>query len=162
LIELLPHDPKWADIFEMGAAEIRHALGPTALSVHHVGSTAIPGIVAKPTIDILLLVDSYDPETPYRGPLESLGYVFDHRDETHVFFVGSPGGERFHVHVVEESSEDSRMMITFRDYLRADREEARRYEALKQALAEEHGDADAYANAKSSYVWGVVRRANAP
>jgi GrpB-like predicted nucleotidyltransferase (UPF0157 family) len=118
-IKLVLHDPAWGEIYEQAAADIRAALGTTALSVDHVGSTAIPGIIAKPVIDVLILVDRYDPEAPYRGPLESLGYAFDHRDETHVFFEGSPHGVPVQVHVVEESSEDSRMMITFRDYLRA-------------------------------------------
>jgi GrpB-like predicted nucleotidyltransferase (UPF0157 family) len=151
---LVPHDPGWADI--------RGALGSTALGIEHVGSTAIPGIVAKPVIDVLVLVERYDPEAPYRAPLESLGYGFDHRDETQVFFEGSARGMRVQVHVVEASSEDSRMTITFRDYLRAHPEVARRYEDLKKALAEAHSDGNAYANAKSSYVWEIVRRATAP
>lgn len=67
----------------------------------------------------------------------------------------------FHVHVVEQSS-DSRMMIKFRDYLRAHPDEARRYEDLKKALGEQHDDANAYANAKSSYVLEIVRRPNSP
>ncbi len=125
------------------------------------GSTAIPGIAAKPVIDVLVLVEGYDPEAPYRGPLESLGYAFGRRDENHVFFEVSRGGARPGARR-GESSEDSRMMITFRDYLRADPEEARRYEDLKRALAEEHSDGNAYANAKSPYVWEIVRRATAP
>lgn len=157
-IRLVPHDPEWANIYERAAADIRGALGSTALSVDHVGSTAIPGIVAKPVIDVEILVERYDPEAPYRGPLESLGYAFDHRDESHVFFVRSFGEFPLHVHVVEESS-DSRMMIKFRDYLRVHPDEARRYEDLKKALAEQHDDANAYANAKSSYVLEIVRRA---
>jgi GrpB-like predicted nucleotidyltransferase (UPF0157 family) len=65
------------------------------------------------------------------------------------------------VHVVEQSS-DSRMMIKFRDYLRAHPDEDRRYEALKKALGEQHDDANAYANAKSSYVLEIVRRQDSP
>jgi GrpB-like predicted nucleotidyltransferase (UPF0157 family) len=76
-IRLVPHDPEWADIYERTAADIRDALGGTALSIDHVGSTAIPGIDSKPVIDILVLVKSYDPEEAYRMPLESLGYVFE-------------------------------------------------------------------------------------
>lgn len=117
-IRLVPHDPDWADIYERAAADIRGALGSTALSVDQVGSTAIPGIVAKPVVCVEILVEAYDPEAPYRGPRESLGYAFDHRDESHLFFVGSFDEIPFHVHIVEESS-DSRMMIRFRDYLRA-------------------------------------------
>ena len=123
------------------------------------GSTAIPGIVAKPVIDILILVKSYDPEAPYRDPLESLGYAFGHRDDTHVFFEGFRHGVAHQVHVVQEGADDSRMMITFRDYLRSHPDEARHYEGVKKTLAERYSDGDAYANAKSAYVWEVVRRA---
>ena len=80
------------------------------------GSTAIPGVDAKPVIDILVLVERYDPEAVYRIPLESLGYVFMHREDWHVFFEGRPSGMSTQVHVVEESSKDSRTMVTFRDY----------------------------------------------
>jgi GrpB-like predicted nucleotidyltransferase (UPF0157 family) len=124
-----------------------------------VGSTAIPGIDSKPVIDILVLVKSYDPEEAYRMSLESLGYVLDHRDEIHAFFEGHPEGTATQVHVVEESSEDSRMMITFRDYLRTHPDEARRYEQLKHTLADRNSDGPEYADAKSEYVRGVVRRA---
>jgi GrpB-like predicted nucleotidyltransferase (UPF0157 family) len=162
VIKLVPHDPAWGDVYRRAATDIRRSLGKTALSVDHVGSTAIPGIVAKPVIDVLVLVEGLDPEAPYRAPLESLGYAFGHRDEDRVFFEGSPAGMPIQVHVVEESSVDSRMMITFRDYLRAHPEEARRYEDLKKALAEQHDDGNAYASAKSPYVWETARRGTAP
>ena len=158
-IRLVPHDPEWADIYERSAAAIRDALGGTAVSIDHVGSTAIPGIDSKPVIDILVLVESYDPEAAYRIPLESLGYMFGHREEWHVFFEGDPIGMSTQVHVVEESAEDSRMMVTFRDYLRSHPWEARRYEQLKHTLADRYSDGNEYADAKSEYVRGVVRRA---
>ena len=158
-IRLVHHDPEWADIYERAEADIRDALGEDALSIDHVGSTAIPGIDSKPVIDILVLVERYDPEAVYRIPLESLGYVFKHRDLGWVFFEGHPSGMSTQVHVVEESSEDSRMMIAFRDYLRTHPDEARRYEQLKHTLADRYSDGVVYADAKSEYVWEVVRRA---
>jgi GrpB-like predicted nucleotidyltransferase (UPF0157 family) len=158
-IHLAQHDPAWAHIYELVAADIRGALGPMALSVDHVGSTAIPGILAKPVIDVLVLVEAYDPESLYTGPLASVGYRFGHRDEDHLFFEGSAYGMAVHVHVVEERAKDSRRMIVFRDYLRAHPEEARRYEDLKVSLADEHTDVNEYAEAKSSYVWNIVRSA---
>jgi len=158
-IRLVPHDPEWADIYERSAAAIRDALRGTAVSIDHVGSTAIPGIESKPVIDILVLVESYDPEAAYRIPLESLGYMFGHREEWHVFFEGDPIGMSTQVHVVEESAEDSRMMVTFRDYLRSHPGEARRYEQLKHTLADRYSDGNEYADAKSEYVREVVRRA---
>lgn len=160
-IKLVPHDPEWADIYERAAAHIRDALGRAALSIDHVGSTAIPGIDAKPVIDILVVVESYDPEAAYRIPLEALGYAFHHRDEIHAFFVGQPEGMATQVGVEEKSSEDPRRMIAFRDYLRTHADEAARYERLKHTLADRFSDKDAYADAKSEYVKEVVRRAQA-
>ena len=158
-IRLVQHDPEWADIYGRAEADIRDALGEHALSIDHVGSTAIPGIDSKPVIDILVLVESYDPEEVYRIPLESLGYMYGHREEWHVFFEGDPLGMSTQVHVVEESAADSRMMITFRDYLRTHPDEARRYEQLKHTLADRYSDGNEYADAKSEYVQGVLRRA---
>jgi GrpB-like predicted nucleotidyltransferase (UPF0157 family) len=158
-IRLVPHDPEWGDIYERAEADIRDALGGIALSIDHVGSTAIPGIDSKPVIDILVLVEAYDPEEVYRVPLESLGYVFMHREDWHVFFEGHPSGMSTQVHIVEESSEDSRVMVTFRDHLRTHPDEARRYEQLKRSLADRYSDGNVYADAKSEYVQEVVRRA---
>jgi GrpB-like predicted nucleotidyltransferase (UPF0157 family) len=158
-IRLVAHDSEWGDTYERAAADIRNALGGTALSIHHVGSTAIPGIDSKPVIDILVLVESYEPEAAYRIALESLGYVFGHRDEQHALFEGDPIGMPAHVHVVEESAEDSRIMVTFRDYLRSHPDEARRYEQLKHHVADRYSDGSEYADAKSTYVREVVHRA---
>ena len=158
-IYLEPYDPDWARVYELIAADIRGALGTTALSIDHVGSTAIPDIRAKPVIDVLVLVKAYDPESLYTGALASAGYRFGHRDEDHVFFEGSAHGMPVHVQVVEEGAKESRRMIVFRDHLRANQEEARRYEDLKVSLAREHADVNNYADAKSSYVWSIVRQA---
>ena len=159
MIELVAHDPAWADAYASAADEIHAALGATALDVQHVGSTAIPGIVAKRRIDVLILVQQYDPEAVYREPLLSLGYAYDHRDELHVLFKGSHEGTPFNLHVEEEDSEDAIRMIVFRDYLRSHADEASRYEDLKKELAERFSEDDAYAEGKSSFVREVVGRA---
>jgi GrpB-like predicted nucleotidyltransferase (UPF0157 family) len=158
-IRLVAHDPRWVEAYEKAEAQIRDALGSTASSVHHVGSTSIPDIDAKPVVDVLVLVDAYDPEAPYRDPLAALGFAFHHRDESHVFFKGSVDGVAFHVHVVEIGADDAQAMIVFANHLRAHPDEARRYQALKRQLAEEHDDTNVYAEAKSAYVHDVVRRA---
>jgi len=160
VIELMPHDPRWAEAYEAAAAGIVRALGSTALRVEHVGSTAVPDLVAKPVIDVLVVVERYDPETPYRDGLASLGYVLDHRDGAHVLFRGRHDGQRVQVHVVEEGADEAWMMVAFRDYLRAHPDEARRYGELKQVLAARHWDTAAYAAAKSDYVSEIVRRAS--
>jgi GrpB-like predicted nucleotidyltransferase (UPF0157 family) len=160
-IELVPHDPAWAILYEDAASGIRRALGSIALRIDHVGSTSIPGIVAKPVIDIRILVESYDPEAMYTDPLSSLGFAYDHRDEGHVLFKGMRERTKFNVHVVQKDEPDADSMVVFRDYLRSHPGEARRYEELKIGLAERHRDGDAYASAESSYVSEVIRLANA-
>lgn len=159
MIRLVPHDHAWADVYEADAADILAALGRIALAVHHVGSTSIPGIAAKPVIDVLVLVERYDPEDPYRDPLEAIGLRRDHRDEAHVFFEGSSHGMRCNVHVVEASSDEADALLGFRDHLRAHPEDARRYEELKLALAAAHTDEDAYAQDKTAFVQEIVRLA---
>jgi len=159
VIELVPHDPAWAGVYDGVEADLRATLGTTALGVHHVGSTSIPGIAAKPVIDVLVLIERYDPEAPYREPLEAHGYAFGHRDEAHVFFTGSTRTLRVHVHVVEAGSDDARAMLGFRDHLRANPADARRYEELKLALAADHTDEDAYAQDKTAFVDEIVAKA---
>ena len=107
MIELVAHDPAWADVFAFAADEIRAALGATALDVQHVGSTAIAGIVAKPRIDVLVRVERYDPEAAYCDPLVALGYAYDHRDDLHVLFKDSREGTPCNLHVVEDDAEEA-------------------------------------------------------
>ena len=111
-------------------------------------------------IDVLVLVERYDPAA-YRKPLDSLGYAFDHRDETHAFFTGSQEGTAVHVHVVEEGDEAARDMLVFRDALRSHPPTAHRYEALKVSLAARLGEHAAYAAAKTTFVRDIVGRAGA-
>ena len=131
------------------------------LRIDHVWSTSIPGIVAKPVIDVRVLVERYDPEAVYTTPLSSLGFAYDHRDEGHVLFKGTRERTRFNVHVVQKDEPDANAMVVFRDYLRTHPDEARRYEELKVGLAERHRGGDAYASAKSSYVAEVLSLARA-
>jgi GrpB-like predicted nucleotidyltransferase (UPF0157 family) len=160
-ITLVPHDPGWADLYERTAGEIHGVLGSSALRIDHVGSTSVPGIVAKPVIDVRVLVERYDPEAVYTAALSSLGFAYDHRDEGHVLFKGTRERTRFNVHVVQKNEPDANAMVVFRDYLRTHPDEARRYEELKVGLAERHRGGDAYASAKSSYVAEVLSLAGA-
>jgi GrpB-like predicted nucleotidyltransferase (UPF0157 family) len=159
VVELVPHDASWKDLYEEAAAELEDALGPIALEIHHVGSTAVPGILAKPVIDVLILVEGYDPQHRYLRPLGSLGYTFDHRDEDHVFLTGSHQGTAIHLHVIDEDADRARAMIAFRDLLRANPEDVERYQALKTELARKYSDVDEYAAAKADFINTAVRSA---
>jgi GrpB-like predicted nucleotidyltransferase (UPF0157 family) len=162
---LVEHDPLWAERYGTERETILNALGPNRVHrIEHIGSTAVPGIRAKPSIDILLEVPLGTPGRYIRERLEKIGYHFIHRPEN-----PPPGmmlvkgyteegfrGQLFHIHVRYPGDWDE---IRFRDYLKLHPEEARRYEALKDKLATEfRNDRDGYTEAKSAFVRGIMEK----
>jgi putative glutamine amidotransferase len=156
------YDPEWSSRFESEAARIREALGDRAVRVEHVGSTSVPGLAAKPTVDIQVSVPSMIPRSAYTDPLIGLGYrwALDPWSEEHEFFSRDEDGERsFHVHVCNTGSEWERRHIVFRDWLRANPEDAAAYERLKRELAERHPrDTYSYAAAKTEFIQEIMGR----
>jgi GrpB-like predicted nucleotidyltransferase (UPF0157 family) len=161
-VRLVAYDPGWPARYEELAAAIIAALGPVARRVEHVGSTAVPGLVAKPVIDIQVSVVSFEPLEAYRSPLESLGFVHRPDDEPEHRFFGltDDGSERIaHIHVCEEGGEWERRHLAFRDALRTDDDLRVRYEAEKRRVAALHpGDTLAYAEAKTPWIRAEERR----
>jgi len=162
-IELSEPDPRWPTMFDAEAKQIRVALGADIIPrIEHVGSTAIPGIVAKPVIDILVLLPSDVKWERLISPLESLNYQYWKENPRHdrMFYVkGMPprGKVRTH-HVHVRKPEDANEMLLFRDHLIQHREVAKRYEALKRKFAEYHAtDREAYTKAKTWFVNEVLR-----
>jgi len=158
-----PYDPQWPELFSRLGAALRNALGQTALRIDHIGSTAIPGLDAKPIIDIQISVASFEPLEAYRLPLESLGYVFraDNPDRTKRYFREAPGQRRTHIHVRRAGSLAEQFALLFRDYLRAHPDEAKQYATLKYSLAEKYPvDREAYTEAKGLFIWEVMVKAN--
>jgi len=165
-IALVSYDPTWPDMFEHEAARIRAALGPSLFeALEHFGSTAIPGLAAKPIIDILIAVRSVEAaRRVFPEKLKALQYIFwaDNPKRDRLFFVKGmpPFGERrtHHIHVTEPAGE-MWQRLAFRDYLRTHPDEAARYEALKVQLAKQHAhDREAYTSAKTDYVVSVMRK----
>ena len=174
-IALVEYDPRWPEQFAQEAARVRAAL-PEGLiiAMEHFGSTAVPGLSAKPVIDILVGVRSIGAAREKAVPaLEALDYAFwyDNPELGHLFFVKGlpPNGPRtHHVHIVEpEMFRDPKNeaflfwdRLLFRDYLRAHPDEARRYEAVKRDLAAWFPeDRERYTYGKTEYVNGVMRKA---
>ncbi len=161
-VRIVPYDPAWPSRFEAEAARIRGALGPIAIRVEHVGSTAVPGLAAKPMIDVQVSVRSFEPIDAYRVPLEGLGYAYRPDDEPdHRFFGLDDGnGERIvNLHTCEAGGDWERRHLTFRDALRADRDLRSRYEAEKRRVAALHPDDTlAYADAKTPWIRAEERR----
>lgn len=164
-IELVPPDPDWPKRFEEEAARLR-AILPADLPVvlEHIGSTAVPGLPAKPIIDILALVaDLASAEARLVAPLKAAGYAFrdQNPDTDRLFFVKGlpPAAPRrtHHLHIMEAGGHGALRHIAFRDYLRDHPDEAARYAALKLDLARRYRhDREAYTAAKGAYIEGVL------
>ena len=156
-VDLVEYSEDWPRQFERERAALADALGPTALAIEHIGSTAVPGMIAKPTIDIAVGVANIDDLPPHRSALEALGYEWRtgfHAD--HVFLRKIVGDERtHHLHVIVWPSAEFDQWILFRDHLRTSPAAATEYAAVKRELAARfYSDRGAYVEAKSE----VVRR----
>jgi GrpB-like predicted nucleotidyltransferase (UPF0157 family) len=163
-IEIVPYDPGWRGAFEAEAARLRAALKTLAVRIDHHGSTAVPGLGAKPIIDIQISVERLEPISAYRERLETIGYVHvPHPDDSFCPFFHRPGQwpHTHHVHVVERGGREERRTLAFRDYLRDHRDVAREYEDLKRIIAAQVVAADPesqerYAAAKTDFIERIV------
>jgi GrpB-like predicted nucleotidyltransferase (UPF0157 family) len=153
MIEIVPYNPAWPSEFEAIRANLTAALGPLALRVDHIGSTAVPGLGAKDVIDVQVTVEALSPEVTER--LRAAGYEqreelrYDHvppgADEdprlwAKLVFVQPPEQRRAHIHVRQAGNPNQRYPLLFRDYLRAHPHSAGAIERVKRALAARHAD----------------------
>jgi GrpB-like predicted nucleotidyltransferase (UPF0157 family) len=161
---IVAYDPLWPHEFEAERVRIGHAFGALALRIDHHGSTAVPGLAAKPIIDIQISVARLDSIATYAEWLAPLGYIhMPHEDDAVCPFFHRPAQwpHTHHIHLVEAGGDEERQTLAFRDYLREHEPVAREYETLKRALAGEFGEHDAasreaYANAKGAFIARVV------
>lgn len=157
---LVPYNSQWPKMFEAEARRLRDHLAQTAVRVDHVGSTAVPGLMAKAIIDIQVSVPSVADVDSYRVPLEQLGYGFqpDPRFPTYPFFRYPAEGPRLHhLHVAEAGSLEEQEHLVFRDRLREDPVIASLYRDLKRELARRFfANRVAYSSSKGSFVNGVL------
>jgi GrpB-like predicted nucleotidyltransferase (UPF0157 family) len=157
------YDPAWPERFAELGRELRGGLGDVALRIDHIGSTSVPGLAAKPIIDLQVSVAAFDPLEAFRTPLERLGYVYraDNPERTKRYFREPPGRRRTHVHVRRAGSFSEQWALLFRDYLRAHREVADGYAARKRGLAIRfRDDRHGYTEAKVPVIWEIIRRAD--
>jgi GrpB-like predicted nucleotidyltransferase (UPF0157 family) len=163
-VNVVPHNPGWRDAFEAEAKLVAAALGENVSAVHHVGSTAIPGIYAKPVIDLLVEVRDLS-EVDLRSPsMASEGYevMGEYGIPGRRYFRKDDGaGVRTHqVHVFEAGSAEVVRHLAFRDYMLAHPSDAQEYSELKRRLAEEHPqDMDGYMDGKDGFIKEMDRRA---
>jgi GrpB-like predicted nucleotidyltransferase (UPF0157 family)/RimJ/RimL family protein N-acetyltransferase len=160
-IQLVPPNSGWPAQFELERAALEEAIGEWACGgIHHVGSTSVPNLEAKPIIDILVGVSDLATARACFGPLADLDYLYAPYlpAEMHWFCKPDPARRTHHLHLVPLGSQRYRDELDFRDRLRGDPGVASRYAALKRGLAEQHrDDRDAYTEAKSAFVRATLQ-----
>ena len=159
-IVIVGYDRDWPAQFAGERDRMRDALGATAVRIEHIGSTSVPGLAAKPTIDVLVTVTDADDEAAFRGPLEGAGYVLRVREPGHRMF--RTPARSVHVHVWGDADPEVERYLRFRDRLRVSASERDEYERLKRDLAErEWPDVNCYAEAKGPFIASILARVEA-
>ncbi|MCT4780209.1 MULTISPECIES: GrpB family protein [Exiguobacterium] len=159
---VIPYQTSWADEFEQEAVRLRTVFGERLLAVHHIGSTSVPGLSAKPILDILPVVDSLDGIEAFDVAMEQIGY--EAKGE-----FGMPGRRYYrkggddrthHIHLYASGNPEITRHVIFRDYLREHPDEVEAYSEIKEQLANQYPeDIDAYIVGKNTFVKALERRA---
>lgn len=160
-VVIVDGDPLWAEMFSEEKARILEALDGLDIAVEHVGSTSVPGLAAKPIIDIMVVVP--DPATAQKAvePLTVLGY--DYRGELGIpgrFYFAKGRPRSHHLHMYPRCHPEIARLLFFREYLRANPDAAHEYAKLKRALAEKfRDDREAYTEAKRDFIKSIEAKA---
>ncbi|AEH07777.1 protein of unknown function UPF0157 [Candidatus Protofrankia datiscae] len=158
VIRIVDYDPAWPGRFQAERGRIEAAIGSRARRIAHIGSTSVPGLAAKPIVDIQVSVPDLEDEPHYVTPLEEAGYRLRVRDAEHRM-VRTPD-LTVHVHICPVGSPWERRHLLFRDWLRHDTADRAAYQALKQELAaRDWPDMNAYADAKPPLIADIMSRA---
>ena len=159
-LRVSPYKEEWKNLFEIEKRDIEKAIGDDIKDIQHVGSTSIPGMPAKPILDIAIAVKDFEEARICIKPLCDMGYTFKGENgipRRHYFLKGEPCTH--HIHLLEKTSEEWEKLILFRDYLRSNQNTAEEYKELKRDLLQRlQGDRKAYQAAKSDFVAAVIRK----
>jgi len=157
-VEICEYDPRWADKFQAHAGMIAQALGEVALMIEHIGSTSVPGLAAKAIIDVLVVVPDSANEAAYLPQLEAAGYVLRVREpEWHEHRMFRTREHDVHVHVYSAGCPEIQRNLIFRDRLRENVGDRRRYEQTKRELAtRDWVDMNEYARAKTQVIESII------
>jgi GrpB-like predicted nucleotidyltransferase (UPF0157 family)/predicted RNA-binding protein associated with RNAse of E/G family len=166
-VKIVAYDPKWPALYAEERDRILSVVGNKVAAIEHVGSTAVPGLGAKPVVDIMVAVRHLSAAKECIGLLESIGYEYVPQYESTIperrFFRKGPGdvpNKHFHLHMVEYSSGFWERHLLFRDYLRIHPDVRQQYHELKKNLAKKHvSNREAYTEAKTSFIESVVAKA---
>jgi GrpB-like predicted nucleotidyltransferase (UPF0157 family) len=165
-IVLAEYDPGWPQLYAREEARIRSALGDRVLRIEHTGSTSVPGLAAKPIIDITMLVADVTDEPAYQPDLEAAGYVLRIRENEPAWYdhrVFKGPDTNVNLHVFSDGCVELERMLGFRDWLRTHDDDRERYERTKRDLVtREWQYVQNYADAKTEVVEEINRRAGLP
>jgi GrpB-like predicted nucleotidyltransferase (UPF0157 family) len=161
-IALDDYDPRWPEAFARHAQIVRDALGASALAIEHVGSTSVPGLAAKPIIDIVVVVEDSSNEDAYLPALVAAGYALRVREpEWHEHRMLRTAELDVHIHVFSHGCVEVGRMLAFRDRLRSAAGDRELYAAAKRKLVQQDWpDMNAYARAKSDVIEEILARAS--
>lgn len=160
-VELVEYDPAWPGLFGREDARVRAALGNAVLRLEHTGSTSVPGLAAKPIIDMLLVVADSANQPAYLPALEAAGYVLVIREpDWHEHRVFKGPDTNINMHVFSAGSPEIDRILLFRDWLRRHDDDRRLYERTKRDLASRDWTyVQNYADAKTEVVEAIIARA---
>jgi GrpB-like predicted nucleotidyltransferase (UPF0157 family) len=158
-VRVVPYDDRWHALFDQASAELKAALGPSIIDVHHVGSTSVRGLCAKPILDMLATIPSLGQAAALVPALHDVGYVLSDDDiSDRLFFSRRRGTARtHHLSLAEPTSHYYAVTMAFRDALRRDPQLASRYGVLKERLAQQFPtDRLSYLNGKTHFVLSAL------
>jgi len=160
VVRLVTYSPEWAKLFDKEKQLLIALIGDYVIDIQHIGSTSVPGLIAKPIIDIGIAITDFEEGKRCIEPIKSLGYEYKGENgipKRHYFVKGDP--TTHHLHIVEIDSEEWKKNITFRDVLRKNENLAKEYAELKLNLAEKFKyDRVAYTDGKTDFVNYVLKR----
>ena len=156
-VEIVEYDASWPWVFEQHRQRILSVMATAARTVEHIGSTAVPGLAAKPIVDIMVTVDDPNDEATYLACLMDAGYVLRVREVDHRMFRTLKRDVQ--VHIWRAGSDDEERHLVFRDHLRGSADDRKAYAALKRSLAGRWRDVNYYAEAKGPFIRQMVESA---
>ncbi len=160
IVEVVPYNSEWPEIFAAEAERIKRALGSNCIVIHHIGSTSVPGLSAKPIIDMLPVVRDIQEVDQAAKAMESLGY--EAKGEYGIAFrryFQKEQNVRTHVHVYQEGDPEISRYLKFRDWMRSHPDDAKNYAKLKEELAAQFSqDIMGYCNGKDAFVASIDRK----
>ena len=161
-VEVVSYNPNWREMYKEESEKIKNILNDIVIDIHHIGSTAIPGIKAKPVIDILVEVKDIEGVDQYNHKMKELGYeaMGEYGILKRRFFRKGENNRTHHIHIFQVGNEEIKRHINFKEYLIAHPDKAREYSKLKEKLANKYSyDVENYSNSKSDFIKKIDRKA---